>query len=475
MTLLIATVMLGIAGFGAQAAAAADADLVALARGKFSNLTTAELALLKFVGSDSSEPEGFAVAGPSANPDDPTNDPAHADRWGKGREVRAELIRWLCVDSRAKALIDPQGIRLLGARITGGLNLSYVSVPFPIAMHKCLIADRLMLNSVQIPALDLAGSHTGPIVASGMHAGELLMVGPGFEASGEVNLDNSKISGALSFFAGHFRGSESSLNYLSVKQNLAISVTYSQIGGQVILCCGFEADGAVFVGGSTIAGDMYSGNARFINPNNVAFDAEAATIAGDVGLGKFGIFGGSEYHGLVRLMTTRIGSVLFADSVKFIGGGLTLEGASIKGAIAITHSEFRDGAILDLSGATTSGLADDTESWPPPGKLLLDGFTYDGFASGKSDAQHRLLWLSLQPEFHPQPYRQLAKVLREGGDEAGATEVLVVAEDRRYASYGRAGALLGIFLKATIGYGHKPLRTIGWSLLAILVPTKYVI
>ena len=34
---------------------------------------------------------------------------------------------------------------------------------------------------------------------------------------------------------------------------------------------------------------MYSGDARFSNPNNVALDAEAATIAGDVGLGKFGI------------------------------------------------------------------------------------------------------------------------------------------------------------------------------------------
>ena len=31
------------------------------------------------------------------------------------------------------------------------------------------------------------------------------------------------------------------------------------------------------------------------------------------------------------------------------------------------------------------------------------------------------------------------------------------------------GALWGGFLNATIGYGHKPLRTIGWSLVVILI------
>jgi hypothetical protein len=122
--LLVAAPMLGIGG-AAQAARSADPELVALVPGKFSDLTTAELALLKFVGSDSSDPEGFAVAGPSANPDDPTNNPAYADHWGRGREVRAELIEWLCVDQNAKRLV-PRGIRLLGARITGKLNLAHV-------------------------------------------------------------------------------------------------------------------------------------------------------------------------------------------------------------------------------------------------------------------------------------------------------------------------------------------------------------
>ena len=72
----------------------------------------------------------------------------------------------------------------------------------------------------------------------------------------------------------------------------------------------------------------------------------------------------------------------------------------------------------------------------------------------------------MQPDFHTQPYRQLAKVLRDSGDDAGATEVLIEMEDRRYAGYGRTDAWLGAFLNATIGYGHKPLRTIGLAIFS---------
>ena len=128
---------------------------------------------------------------------------------------------------------------------------------------------------------------------------------------------------------------------------------------------------------------------------------------------------------------------------------------------------LEDGAVLNLDGASVGVLFDDPHSWPAPGKLSLDGFTYEHL--GVADAPSRLRWLSLQAVYHPQPYRQLAKVLREEGDEEGAVAVLVASENLRYAGYGRASALWGGFLNATIGYGYKPLRTIGWSLLVILI------
>ncbi len=100
--------------------------LVRLAASAFPNLTHAEHALLEFEDLKKRARGDFAAAGPSAVPNDPSNDPSHADRWDHDREVRAELIRWLCVDPDASRLVDPRGIRLLGARVTGKLDLSHV-------------------------------------------------------------------------------------------------------------------------------------------------------------------------------------------------------------------------------------------------------------------------------------------------------------------------------------------------------------
>ena len=71
--------------------------------------------------------------------------------------------------------------------------------------------------------------------------------------------------------------------------------------------------------------------------------------------------------------------------------------------------------------------------------------------------------------FHAQPYRQLAKALRESGDEPTAIRVLIASEDERYRQYGWAGALLGGFLKKTIVYGHRPLLTVLWMLGVVAI------
>jgi hypothetical protein len=66
-------------------------------------------------------------------------------------------------------------------------------------------------------------------------------------------------------------------------------------------------------------------------------------------------------------------------------------------------------------------MVDDLTKWEEPSSLLLNGFTYNGLArDGTSTrATDRLKWLNkgsnLNGKFFPQPYTQLAKVLRESG------------------------------------------------------------
>ena len=137
--LLVLALVLGWDVRWARGTTTADVRLVELARSKFANLTTAELALLKFAGANQALGGGFAAAGPSPNPDDPSNDPAHADEWSKDREIRARLIRWLCEDPLAVQQVAPTGIRVLGARIRGPLNLSSLRLPFAIVARKSVI------------------------------------------------------------------------------------------------------------------------------------------------------------------------------------------------------------------------------------------------------------------------------------------------------------------------------------------------
>ena len=94
------------------------------------------------------------------------------------------------------------------------------------------------------------------------------------------------------------------------------------------------------------------------------------------------------------------------------------------------------GAQLVLNGASVAVLVDQERSWPAAGNLVIDGFTYSNIGSAGVTASHdvhtRLKWIALQPGYSPQPYRQLAKVLREMGDEKGAVKVLTAEGDARY-------------------------------------------
>jgi len=474
-TLLFAAMIVSIADRVTSAAPAPE--LLKLAEGEFSNLTPAETALIKFSGSYRSEPDDFAIAGPSAKPDDPSNDPAHADKWSNEREVRAQLIEWICVDESARRLV-PRGIRLLGARITGKLNLSDLKVPFPLVLRNCSIPERMTFENAVFPRLELGGSYTGEIDGNGIVVHSHLDLNF-LHASGEVWFPNSSIDGNLYATGSHFMRSKVEPQ-AGLLKGVGLDLNSSTIRGVVVLCCGFEADGAVNLSGCTVGALFFTGG-TFNNPNTPAISARGIRVNHVVFLGSSSELGngGVRINGLVEFPGAHVAESFIVSDATFSGAVGDLHGFDATGmsaaALLWQRVKLENGASMNLAAVTVGALIDDSASWPATGKLRLYGLTYSqlvGFASdGRSplDARSRLRWLALQPEFDTQPYRQLAKVLREQGDEPGATEVLIASENLRYASYGRASALWGGFLNVTIGYGHKPLRTIGWSLLVILI------
>jgi hypothetical protein len=516
-------------------------DLVALARARFPDLSEAELTLLR------AAPKGeVAWCGPSAKDDDPANDPAKAEEWGPEREIRAELIRWLCVDRDAASAVDPVGIQVHAARIMGALDLSFVSVPFPLGLRRCCLTGDVNLISTDLRTLDLAGSRVRSVTADGANVKGSVLLCHGFSVEGGVRLLGAEIGGNLDCSGGGFKNrGKNALNAdgASVRGSVFLDEGFSaegevrmlgaQIGG--ILAChrgtfknpgkdafsadganvkgsvflrrGFSAEGEVRLLAAQIAGDLACGGGTFENPGKMALSADRANVKGSVFLRE-----GFNAEGQVRLLGAQIGGNLDCSGGTFNNPGkealsldnadakgnvflregfsaegeVRLLGAQIGGALDCSGGRFSqvtaenstirrslywrsaDATSLDLMNSSAGSLVDDEKSWPAKGKLFLDGFRY-GHISGKSprDARTRLRWLERQDPFTPKPYRQLAKVLREAGDESGARKVLFEMERWRRQVEGRSWYtwLWGRLLKWTIGYGFYSWRALGWLAL----------
>lgn len=141
------------------ATSAAD-RLKALAKQRCPDLSASEARVLEGVTTPNGidfgkDAQGQPVApAPWASETDNADDPTY---WGEDRNVRAVLIRWLCVDRAAKVLVDPRGLRIFSARIVDELNLNYVEIPFPLALRRCRIEKGVSLVGGAVTELDLEG------------------------------------------------------------------------------------------------------------------------------------------------------------------------------------------------------------------------------------------------------------------------------------------------------------------------------
>jgi hypothetical protein len=196
----------------------------------------------------------------------------------------------------------------------------------------------------------------------------------------------------------------------------------------------------------------------------IALNAAGAQIRGDTFLDS-----GFRAEGEVRLLGASIGGQLTCRRGTFRrprGPALGVDGAQVGGA-AFLDDGFRAEGEVRLVNGRVGPLFDDEASWPAHGNLQLDGFVYTTIAAGPIDAKARLAWLARQPStpFRPQPYQQLAKVLRESGHEAAAKRILIAQEKAR-RKHGELGWLAwgkSMLLGATIAHGYRPSQALLWA------------
>lgn len=288
-----------------------SAKLLNLAARRFSNLTSCERALLVNADINTTIHHVFAVCGPSSNLDDPSNDPKDAALWNHQRDIRAELIRWLCVDPSAIKLIDPDGVAVLGARVIGVLNLDYVRPPFGLTIVRSSIRDLMSLHFADLGSLTLTGSYTGEIRAGGCHVHSAVYMNLGFHASGLVYLGGSRIDNDLNCSGGSFTHNRLKGTDIWAAEEPALILGDSDIQGPIILSEGFQANGAVDITQATFHSLVCYGG-RFINPGNVALNALLANISDGVIFSGNAHWGGMEADGIVLFGGAKVGGAFWA-------------------------------------------------------------------------------------------------------------------------------------------------------------------
>lgn len=454
-------------------------ELFELAKKHFDDLSEEDFVFFTAV-------ENEAIADYTSS-DEKENNPENADKWGNDRVLHAEKMKWLCTDLKAAKFITHKGIQVVGARIKGGLDLQLVEMGFPLVFLKCVFNETIYLQYAQIQVLHLGGTHTERIEADSLDVKGSVFLNDGFKAKGGVRLGSATIGGNLEFDNGEFLKPSKLIN----PDGHALFADGINVKGDVFLRNGFKAKGTVRFPSANIGGGLDCKNGKFMNPGGYALFADGINVKRSVSLR-----GGFKAKGEVRFPGANIDgnldcssdldisfkggefintgeNALFADGLNVKGsvfltngfkadGRISLENASINNNFVYTNVKSPEKAILDLRSAKIGVLWDQKESWPKKGNLYLHGLVYDNLDdNAPKDAESRIEWLRLNggKEFSPQPYEQLAEVLKKSGHEKEAKEVLIAKNEDR----AELGAKLSKtqwwwykFFGPMIGYGYKP-------------------
>jgi hypothetical protein len=419
--------------------------------------------------------------------------------------IRAQVIRGILL-GHYDVTLAPSGIQVMNARIVGWFDLRDTASSSSVSLLNCHIDQPLRAWGAHLRALDLSGS-----ALPGLYGEHMQLIQDALFQDG-CRIEGSNKYGLLRLSSAHIGG------------NLELSgdVTLTNRSGPVLVAENLEVDGSIFMRGIHAEGSGAMG-LLLLGRASVRSDIEVtgATLANPTGPGL--MFAGVEVGGDVRISTVSSPTSLVVDALD--RAAITLLGAKIEGALSCSGMtvENRSGLAMDASmlnagsvhldriiakgrgpigcirlaystirqilnvfnisitnpddpaldlRSTSVGTLRLRPKWIS-GDVQLDGLKYDGLHADGVDTATWKRWLGDQsPRYAAQPYQQYAAVQRAAGHEAVARDILILQQkDRRKRGdiggfWARSGHR---FFGALVGYGYRPLRTLIWLVLVILL------
>jgi hypothetical protein len=356
------------------------------------------------------------------------------------------------------------GMKASRLKASGSVNFDGSTTRGQVSLVGAEIADNLVCTGAVI-----MGENGTALDATNLTARDLFF-NDQFHSYGTVNLFGANVSGDVQYADSVFES----------RSSFAIIAVRATVGGSILLSGKVKIRGGIHKAWARIGGNLACYHCRIECLQNAGSTSTGIAIAADgiAVAGSVFIKEGFTITGEVRFVGADIKGDLDLTGGTLIAGNernsaLTISRANIGRGLLLECAKKPEG-IVDLSYAHAAQLDDSSQSWPAANCLKLDGLTYDSLAGRAStSAEERLSWLDLQRSepFHPQPYRQIAKVLRDQGYDDQARTISIALADKRLRIDGvpRRARLKGLILKLTIAYGYMPFRALWFIGLFVIL------
>lgn len=375
-----------------------------------------------------------------------------ADREAGGPEpaLRAAVLRALLLNGPREPG-EVAALRVVGARITGVLDLRYATVDSVIRLNHCRFEGTPRLAGAQFNYVTLRDS-----VLPGLAAAHTRIDGglrlTRCRVDGPVHLSRAQISGAL-----YLDGAE-----ITTTDPADPVLQLNQVSIDDDLCArGLRAGGLIRLDGASVAGSIDLDDAELSNPGAHVLDGESLDVGANL-LGRR-----LRAHGRIDLRGARIPGRVDLLYATLAGPGDTALRASscVIGELWLRGGPPVEGR-LNLRRAEINQLHLEPEMLP--GQVRLLDLTYT-FLTPHEPAERRLPMLERDDgAFDPHAYEQLTAAYRNTGDDRAARLVQLAKLRRHRSTLPWYGRLWGHLQDAAVGYGFRPLRAAVWllSLLA---------
>ena len=292
---------------------------------------------------------------------------------GGQRTVQADALRRCCRELRDR--IDPRGLRLANAIVTGGLDLTGLAVPFPLRFEGCEFDTAPVVEGAQLFELSLTGSPRLPG-----------LLGNGLRVQRDLDLSRSHIAGAHWTSASTTKRSavwlceaESGGRLLCLdtvidgQGDRSLQADRIRVGGAVRLLQDFHSRGEIRLIGARISGTLDLSGAHIVAPGGPALSLEDADLQGSMFLIESSAERRLEIRGGVAMGSVRIAGRLLvrnaiieppAEAPRFstrgrpgtVGAALDASGLSAGGEVIFAEQCAISGRI-DMSISTVSNVS----------------------------------------------------------------------------------------------------------------------